>query len=234
MFAAYRDPVGSEEGSASTSKEPDVQDKDWLQSKSYTSVPVSKVPTKKLDSEPKTYNLISDDDEDQYQLPDTSKSHKKDKDTFFIDNKRRHQYLELETLPNRCVAKYKKKFKSFHKRFLIKTESKKFKRYFKQTAILKEIIKKDATDDFKEKLEKYQSHLAVNTKDVEKWIEYFRYQETTTRVSDNFEKIGVEILEKALFYNPTNVKLIKMYLKLIPSVYRSEKVFEIIDDYVGK
>jgi hypothetical protein len=169
MFAAYKS-VDSEV--SGPSKEVEEDQKDWLQVSSFQKV---EVPEIKIQNEHKIYELIDESELPGIEFPSTSKD-PGSTDIYYIDDKRKKEYLEWNTLPNRVLPKYHRKFKSFAK-FLNNRNSKmKFKRYFKEREILKSIVKTESSEERNEKLKNYQSHLAENTKDVEQWLEYYHFQ----------------------------------------------------------
>lgn len=223
MFAAYKE-------SNEQTEEPSKDEKtDWLQVTSYKSV---LIPERAVQIERKSYELISDTELEGIEFPSTSKS---SEEIYYVDNKRKKEYLEWDSLPNRDLPKYSRKFKSFVKLFRNKDfGSNRFKRYFKERDILKSIRKTENTEEKNEKLKSFQSYLAQNSKDVEKWLEYYRFQEKLSTLIDNNESERVEIVEKALHYNPNNQDLIQLYLKIIPNLYQSEQVFEKIEEYLGE
>ncbi|CAO1388252.1 unnamed protein product [Diamesa serratosioi] len=146
--------------------------------------------------------------------------------TFFIDSDRRKEYLKLESLPFRAIPYYNRTFKVY------RVKTKKFKRYYKNTKKLSKLTEsKSSIEEQKQLDDELRIYLVKNPQDVEKWIEYIEYKENNvTSTSEKAAKIKLEVIEKALFYNPNdNGTIIRLYLETIPHVHSNDKVQELIE-----
>lgn len=57
---------------------------------------------------------------------------------------------------------------------------------------------------------------------------------TSLSPREQTEKIKLEVIEKALHFNPKNLDLMKLFLETIPNVHSSEHVQKIIEDLIAK
>lgn len=174
MFAAYKN-ENSEENIEITKEVPT----EFLQNPSFPSLESAVVPS--------TSNLeeISSSESDQ----SSSESSEDDKkavvsykkllppkvEQYYVDIEPRKEYLKLESMPARCLPRYRLSY-----RFKLYTptynfSSAKFRRYFR-------IKKKKKKADKAEKLDKDTAekelnlYLIQNPNDIDKWLEYIHYR----------------------------------------------------------
>lgn len=181
-------------------------------------------------------------------------------ESFYIDRERNKTYLKLDFLSNRAVPFYT--IRKDLKRFTRSNKGgSTFRRYFKAKKVkkLSKEMAKDPErliDDKASKDEEMRIFLIKNSQDVEKWIEYIAYKvgRSTSFVAsfnlinssspfqeamslgprEQTEKIKLEVIEKALHFNPNNKELMKLYLETIPNVHPSDHVTKLIEDLIAK
>lgn len=94
---------------------------------------------------------------------------------YYVDVEPRMEYLKLESMPARCLPKYRLSY-----RFKLYTptynfNSTKFKRYFKIKKKKKKAEKAEKLD--KDTVEKELNfYLIQNPNDIDKWLEYIQYR----------------------------------------------------------
>lgn len=93
---------------------------------------------------------------------------------FYFDNEPTKEYLKMDTIPARCLPKYRLsyRFSLFKKKF--NPNSSKFKRYFK-TKKRKKGNEGEEMDVSKAE-EELRVYLSKNPNDIEKWLEFINYQ----------------------------------------------------------
>jgi hypothetical protein len=101
-------------------------------------------------------------------------------EVFYIDDEPRKEYLKLQTLPARCLPRYRLsyRFSLVDPKFNL---SKKFKRYFH---VKKKKDKADTiTMDTSTTGEELRIYLSKNSDDFDKWQEYIDHEVNSLRVS---------------------------------------------------
>lgn len=147
-------------------------------------------------------------------------------------------YLSVETLRKPGCPKYHRSNNyCFSKTERFNRSSKQYKRYYK--AVKKLLVKNNAgTQDESEVSTElgYQKYLKSNPKDVNEWIKYIGFKDSVKTYTDSFqkEKAKLEIAEKAMKLNPESDELLRKYLELLPKVYPTDEVLEIIEKLVNK
>lgn len=93
---------------------------------------------------------------------------------FYVDSEPRREYLKMDSLPVRCLPRYRlsHKFSLFARKY--NNNSTKFRRYFR--------VKKSKKGDVGDKMdvsvagEELRIFLSKNPNNVEKWFQYIQYQ----------------------------------------------------------
>lgn len=180
MFAAYKN-ENSEESKGITKEVPT----EFLQNPSFPSLENAVVPStsnfEEITSSESSESESEKSEDDKKVVVPYKKLQPPKVELYYIDIEPRKEYLKLESMPARCLPRYRLSY-----RFKLYTptydfSSSKFQRYFK-------IKKKKKKADKAEKLDKdaiekeLNLYLIQNPNDIDKWLEYIQY-----RVSSNFK-----------------------------------------------
>ncbi|KAG5683555.1 hypothetical protein PVAND_012828 [Polypedilum vanderplanki] len=234
MFAAYN---------TTENKVEKVDNNEFLQNKSFESSSLLHLTSTSINLDLQNISSASDTSSSSSDEED-NRVNKKQKlieiypstkvEGFYEDKEPRKEYLKMESLPKRALPFYHtsryRLTTGFH------SGTKKFKRYFSQKKSKKR--KKDKKIEFEaedDKEEELRLYLTKNQNDVEKWIEYIDMKELMSPLpSDQTEKSKLELIEKAMHFNPNNRSLIELYLLTIPKVHTSDIVVNLIMDLIAR
>ncbi|XP_063706723.1 nuclear exosome regulator NRDE2 [Culicoides brevitarsis] len=148
---------------------------------------------------------------------------------FFIDCKQQKMYHSVETLKQPGCPNYR--VSDCYKFPIHSKRSKNFKRYY---AAVKKMMKKEGElIKEHEDLEYYENYLKANPNDVSHWLKYIQSKENK-KTSDIFqkEKSKLKVTEKALKHNPKSEQLLIKYLELLPKVYPTDEVLQLIQNLI--
>lgn len=170
MFAAYKS-----ENSQESSEVAKEVSSEFLQNPSFPSLENALVPSTSNLEEISSSSSSESDFHDEKKVVVVYKKLPPPKVNYYVDVEPRKEYLKLETMPARCLPRYRLSY-----RFKLCTpaynfNSKKFRRYFT-------VKKKKKKADKAEKLDKdtiendLKLYLMKNPNDIEKWIEYIQYR----------------------------------------------------------
>ncbi|CRK89603.1 CLUMA_CG003270, isoform A [Clunio marinus] len=227
MFPAYKDQVTSRVKSINSN---------FLENQSFEKITFTPTIDVDLISSSSKSSVESDIDDNVHKISHVREHQGTVSETkyFYEDFERKKEYLKLNSLPSRAVPLYK--VPKYVKRFVQFNYTGKNNRYFKDKRIRKlNREKKDKLNAVSEKDEEMRIHLIKNSQEVNKWIEYIEYKDIISlSTREQTERMKLEVIEKALHFNPNNFQLMKLYIQTIPNVYSSEKVENIIEDLIAR
>jgi hypothetical protein len=174
MFAAYKN-----ENSEETSEIAKEVSSEFLQNPSFATLETAVVPsTSHLEeiSSSSSESESEDSENDNEKKVIIYKKLPPEKVEYYVDVEPRKEYLKLESLPARCLPRYRlsHRFRLYTPTYNKNTT--KFRRYFR----IKKKSKKKA--DKAEKLDKDTTekdlnlYLIKNPNDIDKWLEYIQYR----------------------------------------------------------
>lgn len=170
MFAAYKSANSTESNDKITQP-----DGGFLQNQSFETALLPS--TSQLQEISSSSLSESDDSEDEkekavviYRKPPSPKTQ-----VFYVDSKPRMEYLKMDSLPIRCLPRYRlsHKFSLYVRKHNF--NSTKFRRYFKVKKSTNDALKGDKMDT-SEAGEELRIYLSKNPNDVDKWFQFIEYQ----------------------------------------------------------
>lgn len=155
---------------------------------------------------------------------------------YYLDRKPLKAYLTVDTIRKPGCPRYHRSENYRFSRFEYFNQPK-YKRYYKavKKLLVKESINKYDKSEEDADLE-YQKYLKSNSKDVAKWLKYISFKDSVQTSMDSYqkEKAKLEIAEKAMKLNPECDALLRKYLELLPKVYPTDEVLEVVERMINK
>uniref|UniRef100_A0A336KAT6 CSON006601 protein n=1 Tax=Culicoides sonorensis TaxID=179676 RepID=A0A336KAT6_CULSO len=156
---------------------------------------------------------------------------------FYEDKKPLKAYLTVVTLKKPGCPRYDRS-QNFSLIQYGYFDRPKYKRYYK--AMKKFQLNDEKVKEFNDEENDldlgFQKYLKSNPKDVDEWLKYVNFKDSTMPILDNYqkEKTKLDIVDKAMKFNPESETLLRKYLELLPKVHPTDEVLEIIERMINK